>query len=77
MFDFMNIAILIGAALVVAAAFTSLLSFRFGAPLLLVFLLVGLLAGEDGLGIRFDNLRAAYLSGRPDQTWGGWPTRFT
>lgn len=25
----------------------------------------------------FDNLRAAYLSGQPDQTWGGWPTRFT
>ena len=59
----MNIAILIGAALVVAAAFTSLLSFRFGAPLLLVFLLVGLLAGEDGLGIEFDNLGAAYFVG--------------
>ena len=63
MFDFMNIAILIGATLIVAAAFTSLLSFRFGAPLLLVFLLVGLLAGEDGLGIRFDNLGAAYFVG--------------
>ena len=63
MFDFMNIAILIGAALVVAAAFTSLLSFRFGAPLLLVFLIVGLLAGEDGLGIKFDNLGAAYFVG--------------
>ncbi|MEJ0098143.1 MAG: potassium/proton antiporter [Bauldia sp.] len=59
----MNIAILIGAALVVAAAFTSLLSFRFGAPLLLVFLMVGLLAGEDGLGIHFDNLGAAYFVG--------------
>lgn len=63
MFETMNIAILIGAALVVAAAFTSLLSFRFGAPLLLVFLLVGLLAGEDGLGIEFDNLNAAYFVG--------------
>ena len=61
--DTMNIAILIGAALVVAAAFTSLLSLRFGAPLLLVFLGVGLLAGEDGLGIHFDNLRAAYFVG--------------
>jgi cell volume regulation protein A len=59
----MNIAILIGATLVVAAAFTSLLSFRFGAPLLLVFLAVGLLAGEDGLGIHFDNLSAAYFVG--------------
>jgi cell volume regulation protein A len=63
MFAFMNVAILIGAALVVAAAFTSLISFRFGAPLLLVFLLVGLLAGEDGLGIKFDNLGAAYFVG--------------
>jgi cell volume regulation protein A len=59
----MNIAILIGAALVVAAAFTSLLSLRFGAPLLLVFLGVGLLAGEDGLGVRFDNVEAAYFVG--------------
>ena len=63
MFGMMNIAILIGAALVVAAAFTSLLSFRFGAPLLLVFLGIGLLAGEDGLGIQFDNLGAAYFVG--------------
>lgn len=62
-FTAMNVAILIGAALVVAAAFTSLLSFRFGAPLLLVFLLIGLVAGEDGLGIVFDNLDAAYFVG--------------
>ena len=32
MFEAMNVAILIGAALVAAAAFTSILSFRFGAP---------------------------------------------
>ena len=63
LFASIDIAILIGATLVVAAAFTSLLSFRFGAPLLLVFLGVGLLAGEDGLGIRFDNLSAAYFVG--------------
>ena len=62
-FDSMNIAILIGSALIAAAAFTSLLSFRFGAPLLLVFLAVGLLAGEDGLGIEFDDLGAAYFVG--------------
>ena len=62
-FAAMNIAILIGAALVVAAAFTSLLSLRFGAPLLLVFLMIGLIAGEDGLGIEFDNLGAAYFVG--------------
>jgi potassium/hydrogen antiporter len=63
MFEAMNVAILIGSALVAAAAFTSILSFRFGAPLLLVFLLVGLAAGEDGLGIQFDNLGAAYFVG--------------
>lgn len=60
----MNLAILIGSALVVVSVFTSLISFRFGAPLLLVFLVVGLLAGEDGpLGIRFDNAGAAFFVG--------------
>ncbi|MEO8667615.1 MAG: potassium/proton antiporter [Bauldia sp.] len=64
MLESMNLAILIGSILVVAAAFTSLISFRFGAPLLLVFLLVGLLAGEDGIGgINFDNAAAAYFIG--------------
>jgi potassium/hydrogen antiporter len=62
-FAAMNIAILVGAVLVVAAAFTSLLSLRFGAPLLLVFLLLGLVAGENGLGIAFNNLDAAYFVG--------------
>lgn len=60
----MNLAILIGAALIVVAVFTSLLSFRFGAPLLLVFLLLGLVAGEDGIGrIAFDNANAALFIG--------------
>ena len=63
MIETMNIAILIGAALVVAAGFTSLLSFRFGAPLLLVFLGVGLLAGQDGLGLRFNDSAGAYFIG--------------
>ena len=63
MFEAMNVAILVGSALVAAAAFTSILSFRFGAPLLLIFLLVGLAAGEDGLGLEFDNLGAAYFVG--------------
>ncbi len=63
MFEAMNVAILVGSALVAAAAFTSILSFRFGAPLLLMFLLIGLAAGEDGLGLQFDNLGAAYFIG--------------
>ncbi|WP_343867513.1 potassium/proton antiporter, partial [Caenispirillum bisanense] len=64
MLDAVNIAILFGAGLVTLSIFTSLLSMRVGAPLLLVFLLVGLAAGEDGfLGIDFDNAPAAYFVG--------------
>lgn len=54
---------LVGTALVLAAAFSSLLAFRFGAPLLLLFLAIGLLSGTDGLGIEFDNTRVAYFVG--------------
>ncbi|MBZ0228396.1 MAG: potassium/proton antiporter, partial [Bauldia sp.] len=64
MLESMNLAIFIGSALVVAAVFTSLISFRLGAPLLLMFLVIGLIAGEDGpLGIDFDNSRAAFFVG--------------
>ena len=63
MIESMYIAILIGSLLVGVAVFTSIFSTRFGAPLLLVFLLLGLLAGEDGLGIRFDDGRTAYFIG--------------
>lgn len=55
--------ILVSAGLLVASIFTSLVAFRFGAPLLLVFLFVGLIAGEDGLGLRFDDAGAAYFIG--------------
>jgi len=55
--------ILIGASLVLAAIFTSIVAFRFGAPLLLIFLTVGLVAGEDGLGLEFDNAPLAYFVG--------------
>lgn len=54
---------LVGTALVVAAAFSSLIAFRFGAPLLLLFLCIGLVTGADGLGIQFDNARIAYFAG--------------
>ena len=55
--------VLIGSALVLAALFSSLLAFRVGAPLLLVFLGLGLLTGEDGLGLEFDNAPLAYFVG--------------
>ena len=63
MLETMYLAILIGAGLVMVAVFTSWFAFRFGAPVLLVFLAIGLLAGEDGLGILFDNAEAAYFLG--------------
>ena len=62
--DTVSIAILLGSLLVLAGILSSLIALRFGAPLLLVFLLVGMLAGEGGPGgIKFDNVSAAYLVG--------------
>ena len=61
--EWMYLLILIGAGLIVASALTSVVAFRFGAPLLLVFLCIGLIAGEDGLGLMFDNVDIAYLIG--------------
>ncbi|SEQ77783.1 potassium/proton antiporter, CPA1 family [Faunimonas pinastri] len=63
MLDLLYPAILICAGLIMIAIFTSLLAFRFGAPILLVFLAVGLLAGEDGLGLHFDDATTAYVVG--------------
>lgn len=50
-------------SLILIAAFSSLLAERFGAPLLLLFLIIGLLAGVDGLGIDFSNNSAAFMLG--------------
>lgn len=59
-----NHIILIAAALITFAIFASVLSSRIGAPVLLVFLGLGMLAGEDGLGgIHFSNFKVAYLAG--------------
>lgn len=63
MIDAMYIVILISAGLVTIAALTSIIAFRLGAPLLLIFLLLGLLVGEDGLGLRFDDASLAYYIG--------------
>jgi cell volume regulation protein A len=62
--DIVSIAILLGSLLVLAGILSSLVALRFGAPLLLVFLLLGMLAGEGGPGgLKFDNVGAAYLVG--------------
>src|SRR6516225_922002 len=62
--DQVSIAILLGAVLVMAGILSSLLALRFGAPLLLVFLVIGVLAGDSGPGhIPFDDLHSTYLVG--------------
>ena len=56
--------ILVGAALGVLSVLAGLLSRRLGAPVLLVFLVLGMLAGEDGPGgIQYDDFASAYLVG--------------
>ena len=63
MLESLYLVILVGTVLILLAAFSSLLAFRFGAPLLLLFLSIGLLTGVDGLGIDFDNADLAYFVG--------------
>jgi len=56
--------ILLGSVLVLLSIFAGVFSARFGAPLLLVFLGLGVLAGEEGPGgILFRDFHAAYLIG--------------
>jgi len=62
--DTVSLSILLGALLVLGGILSSLVALRFGAPLLLVFLLLGMLAGEAGPGgIKFDDVRTAYTVG--------------
>lgn len=79
--DSVSVAILLGAVLVMAGILSSLLALRFGAPLLLVFLGVGIFAGESGPGgLRFDDVRLTYLVGSAALALilfdGGLKTRF-
>ena len=62
--DSINIGILFGSLLVLAGILSSLVALRFGAPLLLAFLAVGMLAGEAGpLGIKFEDVELTYTAG--------------
>jgi cell volume regulation protein A len=62
--DLINQLVLAGAALLLLAILASALSYRIGMPLLLVFLAVGMLAGEDGPGgFVFNDAGIAYTVG--------------
>jgi len=80
--DSVSIAILLGAVLVMAGIMSSLIALRFGAPLLLVFLGVGVLAGESGPGgLHFNDVQTTYLVGSVALALilfdGGLRTRFS
>jgi cell volume regulation protein A len=60
--DALNQILLLGAAVMFAGILFAAFSSRFGIPFLLVFLVVGMLAGEDGPGgIDFDDYRLSFL----------------
>lgn len=56
--------ILLASVLILLGIFSSKLSARIGLPMLVLFLLIGMLAGESGIGgIEFDNPEAAHALG--------------
>src|SRR5260370_37153497 len=62
--DAVSMPLLLGSVWVMAVIVSSLLALRFGAPLLLVFLVIGMLAGDSGPGqLHFDDVRTTYLVG--------------
>jgi cell volume regulation protein A len=62
--EFTNTLLLLGAVLAMVGIFSSLIAARVGAPLLLVFLIIGMLAGEDGPGgLVFNDYQLTYLIG--------------
>lgn len=55
--------LLIGSTLLIAGVLIGKTSYRFGLPLLLIFLIVGMLFGTDGLGIQFSDMHTAQFIG--------------
>lgn len=55
--------ILVGSTLLIAGVLIGKSSYRFGLPLLLIFLLVGMAFGSDGLGIQFSDMNTAQFIG--------------
>jgi len=62
--DFTSQVIFFGSLLLLISIIASVISNRIGAPLLLVFLVIGMLLGEEGLGgLGFDDFQTAHLIG--------------
>ena len=73
--------LLIGAVIWFISILLSKTGYKFGVPVLLVFLLIGMLLGVDGLGIKFDNYKYAQIIGMVALTIilfsGGMDTKFS
>lgn len=61
--DQLYLVLLVAGAVVIASVGAARFASRFGMPLLLAFLAVGLLLGEDGIGLGFDNAQLAQSLG--------------
>lgn len=61
--EHIELLLLVISLLFFASIFTDKLSSKFGVPALLLFLAVGMLFGEDGLGLKFDDMQGAQLIG--------------
>ena len=55
--------LLVSSVLLIAGVLIGKSSYRTGLPLLLIFLLVGMGFGIDGLGLRFDDMHTAQYVG--------------
>jgi cell volume regulation protein A len=62
--ELVNQLIFLGGGLAIISILATRLSAKLGAPLLLIFLVLGMLAGEDGIGrLHFDNFRLTFAVG--------------
>lgn len=62
--EWTNLVIFFGALVILASILASVVTSRLGVPLLLVFLVIGMLLGEEGPGgILFENVQLAHLIG--------------
>ncbi len=62
LYNLQNI-LLAGSVLFLISIFASRAAYRFGVPVLLLFLIIGMLFGSDGLGIQFNNASSAQFIG--------------